>query len=142
MLCGLVLGPVCNRVGVRNAAAGTFAVAACGLALISIFDGVLVAMMVGAFLAGAGAIGGASAMTMFGAESYPTALRSTGVGWALSAGRIGSVISPWLVAVPLGWGWHAERIVLLPLIPAAIGAAAILLSRGPQPVLAPARVTA
>ena len=133
ILFGLVLGAYCNRVGTRNAAASTFVVAAAGLLLMSLGDGLLVPMMLGAFLAGAGAIAGASSLVMFGAESYPTALRSTGIGWSLSAGRIGSVISPWIVGIPLGWGWHAREIVLLPLGPALIGAAAILLSRGPRP---------
>ena len=136
ILFGLVLGAFCNRVGTRNAAASTFIVAAAGLLMMSVGDGLIVPMMVGAFLAGAGAIAGASSMVMFGAESYPTALRSTGIGWSLSAGRIGSVISPFVVGIPLGWGWHAETILLLPLIPALVGAAAILLSRGPRPVLA------
>ncbi len=136
ILFGLVLGFFCNKVGTRNAFATTFIVAACGLLLMSVGDGIVAPMMVGAFLAGAGAIAGASALTMFGAESYPTALRSTGIGWALSAGRIGSVASPWVVGIPLGWGWHAQSILLLPLIPAVIGAIAILLSRGPRPMLA------
>ncbi len=134
ILFGLVLGAYCNRVGTRNATASTYLVAAAGLLLMSLGDGLVAPMMLGAFLAGAGAIAGASAVTMFGAESYPTALRSTGIGWGLSAGRIGSVVSPWLVGLPLGWGWHARSILLLPLIPALIGAAAIMLSRGARPV--------
>ena len=133
ILFGLVMGAYCNKVGTRNAAASTFVVAATGLLLMSVGDGLVAPMMVGAFLAGAGTIAGASAMTMFGAESYPTALRTTGIGWGLSAGRIGSVVSPWLVGLPLGWGWHAQSILLLPLVPALAGAAAILLSRGPRP---------
>ncbi len=140
ILFGLVMGWFCNRVGTRNAAASTFIVAAAGLLLMSVGDGLVAPMMVGAFLAGAGAIAGASAMTMFGAESYPTALRTTGIGWGLSAGRVGSVVSPFVVGLPLSWGWHAQSILLLPLIPAVIGAAAILLSRGPRPVLAAPRV--
>ncbi len=140
MLFGLVLGGFCNRIGTRNAAASTLIVAASGLIIMSVLDGIPVAMMVGAFLAGAGGIGGASAMTMFGAESYPTALRSTGIGWALSAGRVGSVISPWVVGVPLGWGWHAQQILLLPIVPALAGATCILLSRGPRPAMAAAAV--
>ena len=135
ILFGLVLGAYCNRVGTRNAAASAFVVAAAGLLLMSRGDGLVVPMMLGAFLAGAGAIAGASSLVMFGAESYPTALRSTGIGWSLSAGRIGSVISPWVVGLPLGWGWHAQEILLLPLVPALVGAAAILLSRGPRPAL-------
>ena len=140
MLFGLVLGAFCNRMGTRNAAASTFLVSATGLLLMSVMDGAPVPMMIGAFLAGAGAIGGASALTWFGAESYPTALRSTGIGWSLSAGRIGSVISPWVVSIPLGLGWHADQILLLPLIPALAGAACILLSRSARPVIATAPV--
>jgi len=136
ILTGLVLGTYCNRVGTRNAAASMFLIAASGLLLMSMFDGSIVPMMVGAFLAGAGAIAGASSMVMFGAESYPTALRSTGIGWSLSAGRIGSVISPWVVSVPLSLGWHAESILLLPIVPAIIGCACILLSRGARPPVA------
>ena len=132
ILFGLVLGACCNRVG------STFVVAAAGLLLMSLGDGLLAPMMLGAFLAGAGAIAGASSLVMFGTESYPTVLRSTGVGWSLSAGRIGSVVSPWIVGIPLGWGWHAREILLLPLLPALVGAAAILLSRGPRPALAAA----
>jgi AAHS family 4-hydroxybenzoate transporter-like MFS transporter len=133
ILFGLVLGATCNRVGTRDAAASTFVVAACGLLLMALTDGAVLPMMAGAFLAGAGAIAGASSLVMFGAESYPTALRSTGVGWALSAGRIGSVISPWVVGIPLGWGWHAQGILLLPLVPALVGAACVRLSRGARP---------
>ncbi len=135
ILFGLVLGAYCNRIGTRNAAASLFLVAAAGLLLMAMTDGMAAPMMVGAFLAGAGAgaIAGASSMVMFGAESYPTALRSTGIGWSLSAGRIGSVISPWVVGIPLGWGWQAEHILLLPIIPALIGAACVLLSRGARP---------
>ena len=139
ILFGLVLGAYCNRIGTRNAAASTFLVAAAGLVLMSVGDGSVLPMMLGAFLAGAGAIAGASSLVMFGAESYPTALRSTGIGWSLSAGRIGSVISPWVVGIPLGWGWHAQSILLLPLLPAVVGAAAVMLSRGPRPVLAAPR---
>jgi len=136
VLFGLVLGAYCNRVGTRNAATSTFLLAAVGLLLMSLGDGLVLPMMAGAFLSGAGAIAGASSLVMFGAESYPTALRSTGVGWSLSAGRIGSVISPWVVGLPLGWGWHAREILLLPLLPALAGAVAVLLSRGPRPALA------
>jgi len=140
ILFGLVLGAYCNRIGTRNAAASTFVISGSGLLLMAATDSAALPMMAGAFLAGAGAIAGASSMVMFGAESYPTALRSTGVGWSLSAGRIGSVISPWVVSVPLGWGWHAQQILLLPVIPALIGATCILLSRGARPVLASAPV--
>jgi AAHS family 4-hydroxybenzoate transporter-like MFS transporter len=37
---------------------------------------------------------------------YPTSLRSTGIGWAVGIGRIGSVISPFIATAALAAGGH------------------------------------
>jgi len=40
-------------------------------------------------------------------HAYPTALRATGIGWAVGIGRLGSVVSPFLATAALasaGWG--------------------------------------
>ena len=44
--------------------------------------------------AGLGIIGGQNASHALTAEFYPTRIRSTGVGWALGIGRIGSIVGP------------------------------------------------
>jgi AAHS family 4-hydroxybenzoate transporter-like MFS transporter len=44
--------------------------------------------------AGLGIIGGQNASHALSSEFYPTRMRSTGVGWALGIGRIGSVVGP------------------------------------------------
>ena len=48
--------------------------------------------------------GGYSGFTAYGPELYPTRLRTTGVGWANGAGRIGSILSPIAIGylVPIG----------------------------------------
>jgi MFS transporter, AAHS family, 4-hydroxybenzoate transporter len=44
--------------------------------------------------AGVGIIGGQNASHALSSEFYPTHIRSTGVGWALGVGRIGSIVGP------------------------------------------------
>jgi AAHS family 4-hydroxybenzoate transporter-like MFS transporter len=44
--------------------------------------------------AGVGIIGGQNASHALSSEFYPTRMRSTGVGWALGIGRIGSIVGP------------------------------------------------
>jgi MFS transporter, AAHS family, 4-hydroxybenzoate transporter len=62
------------------------------------------------------------------ASFYPTTMRSTGVGWALGIGRIGSIIGPLFAGVMLGKGWTPPQIFLSGTVPALIAALAVLLS--------------
>jgi AAHS family 4-hydroxybenzoate transporter-like MFS transporter len=39
-------------------------------------------------------IGGQAGLNALNASCYPTAMRSTGIGWAAGAGRVASVIGP------------------------------------------------
>jgi AAHS family 4-hydroxybenzoate transporter-like MFS transporter len=59
---------------------------------------------------------------------YPTAIRSTGVGWALGVGRVGSIVGPVLGGVMLSIGWHARQIFLAGAIPALCAAISIMLT--------------
>jgi AAHS family 4-hydroxybenzoate transporter-like MFS transporter len=67
------------------------AVAVVGIAL----SGTSVALAtVAIFCAGFCVVGGQIAANALAAHYYPTAMRSTGVGWALGVGRIGSIVGP------------------------------------------------
>ncbi len=46
------------------------------------------------FAAGVCVVGGQTGSNAIAAQSYPTSVRSTGVGWALGIGRIGSIVGP------------------------------------------------
>jgi MFS transporter, AAHS family, 4-hydroxybenzoate transporter len=70
-------------------------------------------------------------MLMLVAQSYPDEIRTTGVGWTLAAGHLGAVISPAIVAIPLGHDWTPAHIMLLPVIPAFVCAIAILYAAPP-----------
>ncbi|HYD61533.1 MAG TPA: MFS transporter [Noviherbaspirillum sp.] len=51
-------------------------------------------LMVMVFVTGFCVIGAQISINALAAETYPTVIRSTGVGWALGVGRVGSVIGP------------------------------------------------
>ena len=56
---------------------------------------------------------------------YPTFIRSTGVGWALGIGRIGSIVGPVVGGILLAQQWSIPRIFLLGALPALIAALAV-----------------
>ncbi|MBS0248896.1 MAG: MFS transporter [Proteobacteria bacterium] len=52
------------------------------------------------------AVGGTSAgMVGLVATAYPTAIRSTGIGWAIGVARLGAVCGPIAAGMMLGGGW-------------------------------------
>jgi AAHS family 4-hydroxybenzoate transporter-like MFS transporter len=72
-----------------------------------------------------GAQGGLSAVA---ATFYPISIRSTGIGWCLGIGRIGSIVGPMLGGVMLKLNWTPREILLAGSIPALCAAAATFTS--------------
>jgi len=69
--------------------------------------------------------GGLSALA---ATVYPTAIRATGVGWALGVGRIGSIVGPAVGGIMLARDWGLREIFLAGTIPGLCAVAATLLN--------------
>ena len=78
------------------------------------------------FGAGVGIVGGQAAANALAATLYPTAVRSTGVGWALGIGRIGAILGPSLGGFLLAAHVSVRNVFLLAMIPAVIAALAAL----------------
>ncbi|HKB10920.1 MAG TPA: MFS transporter [Vicinamibacterales bacterium] len=86
--------------------------------------GASIPLLVGAvFAAGMSVIGGQTAANALAAVIYPTAIRATGVGWALGIGRVGSVVGPILGGVLLSYG-DAQRVFWAAAVPAVIATCA------------------
>ena len=91
-------------------------------------------------MAGFGIAGAQIGMNALTAEVYPTAIRSTGVGWALGVGRIGSIIGPIVGGGLLSLGWPNSLIFSLTIAPMLVAALAVFslglysLTRSSQPV--------
>jgi MFS transporter, AAHS family, 4-hydroxybenzoate transporter len=62
------------------------------------------------FAAGFCIVGGQIAANALAAGFYPTAVRATGVGWALGIGRAGSIIGPLVGGVLLAMKWSAASV--------------------------------
>ena len=119
----LVLGRLVDRFAFRVLAitylAASVAVAAIGASGHSI---PLAALTI--FCAGFCIVGGQTAANALAATYYPTAMRATGVGWALGVGRVGSIIGPLVGGVFLAWRWSGESLFLIAAVPALVAAAA------------------
>lgn len=73
--------------------------------------------------------GAQAGLNALAAELYPQEIRSTGVGWALGVGRVGSITGPVCGGLMLAAGWVLAEILSAALIPGIIALAAITLLR-------------
>jgi AAHS family 4-hydroxybenzoate transporter-like MFS transporter len=78
--------------------------------------------------AGVGIIGGQNASHALSSEFYPTRIRSTGVGWALGIGRIGSIVGPLVGGLLLSQNTPTRDVfwaAVIPAVAATLAAAGI-----------------
>jgi AAHS family 4-hydroxybenzoate transporter-like MFS transporter len=78
------------------------------------------------FCAGFCVVGAQIGANALAATFYPTFIRSTGVGWALGIGRIGSIIGPVVGGILLSLKWDTADIFFVGALPVLIAAAAAL----------------
>jgi AAHS family 4-hydroxybenzoate transporter-like MFS transporter len=85
-----------------------------------------------ALAAGIAVQGAQAGINASGAAFYPAPLRSTGLGWGLGIGRLGSIVGPILGGLALQAGWTPKQIFLSAIVPAVCAALGvrIALSRG------------
>ena len=82
------------------------------------------------FAAGFCIVGGQIASNALAATYYPTAIRATGMGWALGIGRIGSIVGPLVGGVLLAEKWSTAAVFMTAATAALVAAlAALVLSR-------------
>jgi AAHS family 4-hydroxybenzoate transporter-like MFS transporter len=123
------LGKFIDRFSFRALAliygAASIAVAAIG------FSGHSIALTTMAiFCAGFCVVGGQGGSNALSATLYPTAIRSTGVGWALGIGRVGSIVGPLVGGIMLARQMSNESVFVAAALPALCAClAAFALSR-------------
>jgi AAHS family 4-hydroxybenzoate transporter-like MFS transporter len=124
LLCGAGL----DRFGGNAMLVPAYVMGGASIAAIGVFSsGNLVLTTIAVVMAGAGIIGGQTAANALAAAAYPTQIRSTGVGWALGIGRIGSILGPLVAAGLLTLHVSVRGIFLVSAIPALVAAGAIAL---------------
>jgi MFS transporter, AAHS family, 4-hydroxybenzoate transporter len=132
----LLLGQLFDRFSPFVMLALTYLAASAFVLLIGIAGVSIIPLVLTVFGAGFCVVGGQIGANALTANSYPTPIRSTGVGWALGIGRIGSIIGPAVGGLLLSLRWPMRQIFLVGAAPLLVAALASLfvsfLRRSPQ----------
>ncbi len=118
----LLMGQLIDRSNFRRVLLPCFAVAGVSIALIGRPDVSVAFLFVTIFITGFCIVGGQPAVNALAANYYPTTLRSTGIGWSLGVGRVGSIIGPVLGGELIRLNWSNSTIFIAVAIPAVVSA--------------------
>jgi len=131
-LGGAMLGYLSDRLGVRPLIivffiGGVIAMVAFGFAPAQV--GLLLVL---AFVLGFCVLGGFVGFYISAARLYPTAIRTTGVGWSIGAGRTGAIIGPYLGGILINMGYSTSVNFIVFAVPLLLACVAIYLLRAPE----------
>ena len=118
----LTLGWFINRFGFTRVLGSCFVVACIFIALIGHVAATPVLLFICVVVAGFCVVGGQPAVNALAGTFYPTQLRSTGIGWALGIGRIGSVLGPVIGGQLIAMQWANGSLFMAAAVPAIISA--------------------
>ena len=122
-------GPLIDAVGAFNALIAEFLLSAvCILGIAEVTHSFGPALAIGCVM-GFLVIGAQAGLNAMAANFYPTPIRSTGVGWALGVGRVGSIMGPLVGGMMLTAGWRPREIIISGAACGVLGWLAILLSK-------------
>ncbi|HJT87615.1 MAG TPA: MFS transporter [Bryobacteraceae bacterium] len=120
----LLLGRVIDRQSSYRILAWTYLGAALCVFLVGMAATSVALETLAVFAAGFCVIGAQTGANSLAAESYSTAVRSTGVGWALGIGRIGSIAGPVLGGILLSSQLQVRQVFWAAAVPSVLAAAA------------------
>ena len=126
VVASLILGSFVDRFGPYRVLSFIYLLGAACVALLGYSHSVGL-IMTCTFFAGAGILGGQTGANALAASFYPTYIRSTGVGWALGIGRIGSIVGPIFGGIMLSLHWPLTTVFMAAAIPSLLGSGAIFL---------------
>jgi AAHS family 4-hydroxybenzoate transporter-like MFS transporter len=121
----LSVGYLMNTLGVSVTIVGQLALSAALIVVIGSTRSAYELVWIASLLLGFGAQGAQTALNAVVANYYPTSIRSTGLGWALGIGRLGSIVGPILAGWMLTMHWSVSRIFLFATAPALMAALAV-----------------
>jgi AAHS family 4-hydroxybenzoate transporter-like MFS transporter len=111
---------------------GGLCLAGFGQATSSVVTLGVASLLAGFFVGGAG-----TGLIAVAAGMYPTAIRSTGIGWAMGMGRVGQFFGPILTGMLVGLGWKVGGIFYAAAVPCFIGAVFLFLLMFARPNMEP-----
>jgi len=126
----LLLGWFIERFGFVRVLFVCFAGAALTVGAIGTVAHVLPWLLVIVFAGGFCVVGGQPAVNALAGHFYPTSLRSTGIGWSLGIGRIGSVIGPLIGGQLIALNWSSAALFHAAAVPVLCSALLVLALAG------------
>jgi AAHS family 4-hydroxybenzoate transporter-like MFS transporter len=127
---GFGLAWLMQRWGPFLVLAASYALTAGALALLGTHVTEPALLVVLILIIGNGINGGQVALNAVSATLYPTAVRATGVGWALGIGRLGAILGPLAAGSLMSAGIPLGHLFWLAIIPTLTSAIAVVLLRG------------
>jgi len=124
----LVEGQLLKRRGAYAVLTAEYALAGLFVAALAVISVSFPVMLGITFTIGFMIIGAQGGLNALAAKYYPVTVRSTGVGWALGIGRIGSIVGPIIGGTFLSHGWKTRQMLLFAAVVAVIACVSILLS--------------
>jgi len=122
IVSGLILAWYVDRARTVPAMVTAYIVTAASLGLLVIVPSDSGAWWLLLLTIGAGTSGTQFAFNALSAAFYPSLIRSTGVGWAVSAGRLGAILGPALGGIILNAQVPTRQVLGLLVIPVALSA--------------------
>jgi AAHS family 4-hydroxybenzoate transporter-like MFS transporter len=124
----LLQGPLMKAFGIYSPMACEFVASLALVGLAALLFANFELMIVVTFVLGVSVQGAQAGLNVLAAMYYPTAMRSTGVGWSLGVGRIGAIVGPLIGGAMLQMQWTPRQIFLAGAVPALVSAATVILS--------------
>jgi len=121
----IVLGPIVDRLGAPRVVTVLYVIAAVFVFAIGLSGADVTLLAITITGCGMCVIGGQSFINVLSATIYPTAVRSTGVGWALGVGRVGAIIGPTVGGLLLAANIPARTLFFMIAVPALVAALAM-----------------
>ncbi len=135
-------GRLMEKFGPVAVLAPSFIIGAISVIAAGFFAGSIIPMAIDLAFTGIciGGLGG-SGLLALAALAYPTAMRSTGLGWAIGFGRFGQVLVPLLTSLAMLHGWMLGQVFIGLGISLIVGAISLVLLRLRAARIGAARLT-
>lgn len=122
VLACLVVGFVCEALGRRKGMIFGFCFAIMGLVFVSLVQGTDAVLMFGVAVMSLGTNYLPPSIVPACAESYPTLVRNTAVGWMQAVSRLSGIFAPLFVGLLVGLGFGFNQVFVVFIVPAVLGA--------------------
>jgi AAHS family 4-hydroxybenzoate transporter-like MFS transporter len=130
---GLAIAPLCDKENPYVVLAFAYILSGICIASIGMAGNKTRFVMAATLLAGFFTFGAQNSANAIAATRYPTAMRSSGIGWALGIGRTGQIIGPLIGGFLLSLQWSTRDILYVIALPSAFAATAAFLLSSSSP---------